>query len=240
MAAASLIDGFQTLNVRDDSDEIQEHATCLPFNPGPDSGISSQRLDRVDRYLFRLFDKYSDGSMDSKWAKSKDAEESKFKYDKDVFERKDRHEAARALNRHLYWSGGSDDEDNFVSWSSSLLVVLQYAHYRASRCDFREMFLCAVDTNLLPSKVFMRDMDLLAAFSRFDNSDGRDTLLGLQCLRQKKHMHYNGSYYFGEYLSQGALRIEHCCGIVPMAAIINTGLYTLRRELGDPATTKER
>lgn len=240
MATESLINSFQILDVKDDSDEIEQHNTCLPFNPGPDSGISPRRLERVDRYLFRLFDKNSDGSTDCKWVKSKDADKTRFQYDKDIFEREDLHEVAQALNKHLYWSGEADEEDNFVSWSSSLLVVLQYAHFRARRCDFREMFLCVVDTTLLPPKVFMRDMDLLAAFSRYDNSLGCDTLPGLQCLRQKRHAQYRGVYYFGEYLSQGALRIEHCCGIVPMARITDTGLYVLKEELADPTTTKER
>jgi hypothetical protein len=242
MATTSLIENFQNLAVKDESDELQQHGTCLPFNPGPDSGISPRRLERVDRYLFRLFDKNSDGYTDCKWVKSKDADKTRFQYDKDIFEREDRHEVAQALNEHLYWSGEAYEEDNFVSWSSSLLVVLQYAHFRARRCDFREMFLCVVDTTLLPPKVFMRDMDLLAAFSRYDNSPSymQKTLPKLQSLRRKKHREYSGSYYFGEYLSQGALHIENCCSIVPIAHIIDTGLYVLKEELADPTTIKEK
>jgi hypothetical protein len=239
MATESLVNSLQTLDVKDDSDEIQQHNTCLAFNPGPDSGISPRRLERVDRYLYRLFDKNSNGSTDCKWVKSRDADKTRFQYDKDIFEREDRHEVAQALNRHLYWSGEADEEDNFVSWSSSLLVVLQYAHFRARRCDFREMFLCVVDTTLLPPKVFMRDMDLLAAFSSYDNSGREDTLPSLQCLRQKGHAHYRGVYYFGEYLSQGAVHIQNCCSIVPMAHIIDTGLYTLKEELAHPTTTTD-
>ena len=240
MATASLIENFQSLVVKDDSDTIQAHAKCLPFKPWPDFGISPRK---VDRYLFRLFDKRSDGSMDSIWVKSRDAKQTRFHYDKDIFEREDRDEAAQALRRHLQWKGQPGEEDNFVSWSSSLLFVLQYAHYRARHfpnSDFREMFLCVVDTTLLPPKVFMRDTDLLMAFSRYDNSGGNDTLQGLQLLRQKRHAQYNGFYDFGEYLSQGALRIEKCCRIVSMADIRDAGLYTLREELESAVTTKEK
>ena len=246
MATTSLIENFQALKVRDGSNDAQRQAICLPFNPGSDFGIPSERRGKVDRYLFRVFDEYSDGSTDSIWAKSRDANhhpEPRANSYKDIFARDDRCEAAQALRRHLQWDGGSYEEDNFVSWSSSLLVVLQYAHYRARRfCDgnFESVFLCVVDTTLLPPMSFMRDMDLLTAFSRYDDlSSGIKTLPQLQSLRQRKHREYTGSYYFGEYLSQGALRIEDRCRIMPMQDIIDAGLYTLREELKPPATGAE-
>jgi hypothetical protein len=40
-------------------------------------------------------------------------------------------------------------------------------------------------------------------------------------------------YYFGEYLSQGALKIKDRCQIVPAQAIIDRGLYGLRHEFED-------
>lgn len=85
MTTTSLIENFQTLAVKDDSDGTQPHSTCLPFNPGPDFRISQGK---VDRYLFRLYDKHSDGSMNDKWVKSKDADKAKFQCNKDVFERR--------------------------------------------------------------------------------------------------------------------------------------------------------
>jgi hypothetical protein len=242
MAATNLIENFQNLNIKDKTSETPPYATCLPFNPKPDSGISPSSFGQVDRYLFRLFDRYSDGYTDNKWVKSRDAVNTNFHFDKDVFATKDRSRAAEALRRHLQWNGRPEEEDNFVSWSSSLLVVLQYAHYRAHQFwgnNFAPMSLCIVDTTLLPPSVFMRDMDLLAAFSRHDKSSGYDRLPALQALRQKKHAQYSGYYYFGEYLSQGALRIENRCSMVSMADIIDAGLYTLREELQYPMTKKE-
>jgi hypothetical protein len=244
MATTSLIENFQNLAVKDESDEAQPHATCLPFNPGPDSGISPGWHMQVDRYLFRLFDRCSDGSTDETWVKSRDASQNRFNYDRDVFERQDRGEAAQALRRHLQWVGPPEKEDNFVSWTSSLLVVLQYAHYRAHRFwdeNFKKLFLCVVDTTLLPPMVFMRDTDLLTAFSKYDNSPScmKKTLPKLQSLRRKKHREFSGSYYFGEYLSQGALRIEGCCSILSMQDIIDAGLYTLKEELKLPTAENE-
>lgn len=89
--------------------------------------------------------------------------------------------------------------------------------------------------------VFMRDMDLLTAFSQYDTSPSymQKTLPKLQSLRRRRHRNYSGSYYFGEYLSQGALRIEGCCSIISMQDIIDAGLYTLKDELRFPEVKEE-
>jgi hypothetical protein len=165
--------------------------------------------------------------MDGKWVKSKDADKARFQYDKDVFERGDRHGAAKALRRHLQWQGQPDEEDNFVSWSSSLLLVLQYAFYRKAFFadhNLKDMRLCVVDTTKLPEGVFLSDMVLIEAFSQYDpDLTDPKRLSKLKTLRQSQ-------YYFGEYLSQGALYIEECCAIVSMDSIIANGLYDLRGE----------
>ena len=107
MATASLTEDFGTLtlNVENNSSETQQDAKCLPFSSGPDSGIITNGLGQVDRYLFRLFDKHSDGSMDSKWVKSRDANQARFHHKKDIFAWKNRERAAQALRRHLQWTG---------------------------------------------------------------------------------------------------------------------------------------
>ena len=224
MATTSLIENFQSLAVKDDSDTTQAHARCLPFKPWPDFGISPRK---VDRYLFRLFDKRSDGSMDSIWVKSRDAKQTRFHYDKDIFSREDRKEAAQALRRHLQWEGQPTKEDNFVSWSSSLLLVLQYAFYRKALFPghkLEDMQLCVVDTAKLPDGVFLSDTVLMEAFSEYDlDLTNPKSLPRLKTLRQSP-------YYFGEYLSQGALYIEECCAIVSMDSIVANGLYDLREE----------
>ncbi|GAB7325365.1 hypothetical protein MBLNU13_g09405t2 [Cladosporium sp. NU13] len=229
MATTSLVESFQTL-------QIKAHS-CLPFNPGPDFGIASERLAQVDRYLFRLFDQRSDGSMDGIWVKSRDAKQNRFHYDKDVFEREDRREAAQALRRHLQWEGQPKKEDNFVSWSSSLLLVLQYAFYRKAIYPdhkLEDMQLCVVDTTKLPDGAFLSDTVLIEAFSQYDyDPTNRKSLPYLKTLRQSQ-------YYFGEYLSQGALYIEECCAIVSMDSIVSNGLYDLREEFQVAAQSSDQ
>lgn len=228
MATTSLIENFQSLDVADDADGDQPDPTCLPFNPGRDFDSVQEKLSRVDRYLFRLFDKHSDGSTNHVWVKSRDAENSRPTGDIDIFARDDRGAATQALRRHLQWHSQSDkEEDNFVSWTSSLLLVLQYAFYRSKRfgdIDFAKMFICVVDTSLLPDRVFINDMALIEAFAPYDPTKYK-SLPGLKKLRERE-------YYFGEYLSQGALRIEGCCSIASMRHIIDDGLAFLRPEFG--------
>jgi hypothetical protein len=169
--------------------------------------------------------------MDNIWVESRDADLTRMNSQIDIFARADRDVAAQALRRHLQWDGKPHEEDNFVSWTSSLLLVLQYAFYRVqhyANLDFAEMNICVVDTSLLPARVFISDMALIEAFSRYDSTRHK-SLAGLKALRQSK-------YYFGEYLSQGTLSIEGCCSVVSMRQIINDGLGLLRPEFLDAET----
>ncbi|KAM3430295.1 hypothetical protein MY4824_007769 [Beauveria thailandica] len=123
------------------------------------------------------------------------------------------------IHRHLQWWRG--DDDNLVSWTSSLLFALVYIfHLRANeshRSDFHDISLCVIDTRGLPDEVFIRDMDLVAAF--------REEHLPLQKFERMRRV-----YYFGEYLTQGALKIEGRCQIIPAQLIIENGLCDLRPE----------
>ncbi|KAL5330966.1 hypothetical protein ACEPPN_000493 [Leptodophora sp. 'Broadleaf-Isolate-01'] len=49
-------------------------------------------------------------------------------------------------------------------------------------------------------------------------------------LEDFKGLRLKKDWYFGEYLSQGALKIEDKCQIVSAQAMIDRGLYDLRRE----------
>lgn len=79
---------------------------------------------------------------------------------------------ASMLNWHLRWSGKPEDPDNLVSWTSSLLFVLQYIFYRHTRWKDRssldKIYLCVIDTVSFPNGVFLRDIDLIYAYRSFD------------------------------------------------------------------------
>jgi hypothetical protein len=54
-------------------------------------------MGQVDRYLYRLYDKRSDGSMDNIWVESRDADLTRMNSQIDIFARADRDVAAQAL-----------------------------------------------------------------------------------------------------------------------------------------------
>ncbi|KYG42416.1 hypothetical protein M433DRAFT_26903 [Acidomyces richmondensis BFW] len=198
---------------------------ALPFGILPSSHI---QVGNVNRYLFRVFDEISEGFNDKIWVRSRDARLSKHNWDIDIFARQDRVNIALMLSRHLWWEGKNDEEDNLVSWSSSLLVVLQYAFYRHRHygIDLSAIFICVVDTSKLPKNVFVQDMNLIRKFSPLNSRLAR-----MQDLRLSKH-------YYGEFLSQGELRIEGHCSIVSIEDIINVGLMRLRPEFEGFETRK--
>ncbi|OAQ99587.1 hypothetical protein LLEC1_02937 [Akanthomyces lecanii] len=137
----------------------------------------------------------------------------------DVFRRSDKAQTAEMINQHLRWWRGR--EDNLVSWTSSLLFALVYIfHLHANTGDgsnFEDIFLCVADTHKFPDHVFIRDMDLVEAFQ-----DEDEDLRDFGQLRQR--------YYFGEYLTQGALKIEGRCKIVSAQRMVESGLYRIRPE----------
>ncbi|KAL8901358.1 MAG: hypothetical protein Q9207_005237 [Kuettlingeria erythrocarpa] len=129
------------------------------------------------------------------------------------------------LNNHLQWKSG--DTDNFVSWTNSLLFALQYIFFRRARdkLNMEDIFLCIIDTTSFPKGVFLKDLDLIHAYSAYDPA-----LAKFEDLRNRKHALYTGSFYFGEYLSQGALKVEGNCSIVSAQDMIEQGLLRLQTE----------
>jgi hypothetical protein len=193
----------------------------LLFCPSGDKAWLQEKFDDIPRYLFRVFTPKSCGTTDRSWTKSMDARRATEKSRVDIFARENNGQVARMLHRNLRWWEGS--EDNFVSWTSSLLFALVYIfHLHANSRDgsaLDDIFLCIIDTSKFPKAVFLRDMDLIQVYLSFDAD-----LMDFKGLRSKKDM------YFGEYLSQGALEIEGKSQIVSAQAVIDQGLYALRRE----------
>ncbi|KAK0619423.1 hypothetical protein B0T14DRAFT_208177 [Immersiella caudata] len=213
----NVLDGLQGLSLDPER---------LLFCPTGDKHLLLQKFDDIPRYLFRVYSPMSRGTTDNHWAKSMDARQCGSNRSLDIFARSDSG-VAGMINRHLRWMQGS--QDNLVSWTSSLLFAIIYIFYlHASSRDgsaFDDIYLCIVDTTGFAKGVFLRDMDLIRAYSKFN-----EDLQRFEDLRSKQHRAYSGSYYFGEYLSQGALRIEDNCQIVSAQAMIVTGLYNLHPE----------
>lgn len=219
MAFEALANQVQDLNLAE--------AECLPFRPTEDMVRTLGKLDDIPRYLFRVFTPRSYGMTDRTWTKPIDAINAAADCKTDLFARVDKHKVAGMIYSHLKWLEG--DNDNLVSWTSSLLFALVYIfHLRANtrdRSTFDNIHLCIIDTTCFTDGVLIRDMDLIRAYRSFDSN-----LKDFEVLRSKKHRVWSGYFYFGEYLSQGALRIEGQCEIVSAHKIIDAGLYDLLPE----------
>lgn len=211
MAAEDLIVAYEALS-------LSESREYLLFRPNNEKAWLRETFKDTPRYLFRVFTPRSAGMTDHLWTKSMAARNGKKNSTIDVFARDNDTGVADMLNTHLRW--WKHFEDNFVSWTSSLLFALVYIfHLHANlgdRSAFEDIYLCIIDTTKFSQGVFLRDMDLIKAYSQFN-----EKLAEFEVLRSKPH------WYFGEYLSQGALKIEDKCQIVSAQKMINRGLYNL-------------
>ena len=119
-----------------------------------------------------------------------------------------------------------------MSWTSSLLFALQLIAYRNGASEdqlsnLETIKLCVIDTTKFPNGgkgVFLRDLDLIEAFAPFDDTR-KDNLTDFLHLRQ------GGKYYFGEYLSQGSLKVEGNIRVVSAQDLLNKGMHRLRPDL---------
>lgn len=99
-------------------------------------------------------------------------------------------------------------QDNFVSWTSSLLFAIQFIYYRhlspRDRSCLAGIKLYIIDTTQFPRGTFICNLDLIDVFCVSENS-----------LSDFRSMRNRPNYYFGEYLSQGSLKIENTCQVIP-------------------------
>ena len=133
-------------------------------------------------------------------------------------------EAAELLNAHLWWQPRHEGECNLMSWSSSLLFLLQYGLHRHSKDHDRpglsDVHLLTLDTRQFPKGTFIQDLEAIKAFGGYMYSEDHQNLRNLQNLRMSE-------YYFGEYLSQGRLDISERCSQTSMKQLIDMGLFKL-------------
>lgn len=212
MTLDTLSEGFSSLNLDD--------STCLVFDP------SRANTDDIPRYLMRIASLQSAGENGTTWMRSHNAHRRMGNFTVDIFQEDDE-AAAAMLNRHLRWEVR---DDNLVSWTSSQLDAIQYMLYLHTKKKLSPLSirLYVVDTSDLPSHVFVRDMDLIQVY------DGVDSELDdFRRLRQRQHRTLRGYYYFGEYLSQGSLKIEGHCQVVTLAALLQNDLDVLQPLFND-------
>lgn len=207
----------------------------LLFNPRGDAGLTRDVLCNIPRYLFRIVSPLSGGETDGIWMRSEAASRNMSSSREDIFfglNFEKRETIARTINVHLRWLLTDDFEGNFVSWSSSLLYVLQFIYYRhlnrRDKSSLEEIKLYVIDTEKFPPGTFIRDLDLINAFYKFDDHPPTKNLRNFRRLRG------TSGYYFGEYLSQGSLKIEGKYQMISAKSLFDANrLRRLQPEFGD-------
>lgn len=133
--------------------------------------IEGPPFEDIPRYLFRAFDskgsgKTEDNILASTMSMLGNSEGSKV----DILSL-DTHSALEMLYNHLIKDcfGGSAS-DNLMSWSSSLMCVIQYAIWRShiGSLSPAEVRICVIDAAIFPPGQFVRDLTLLKAFNNME------------------------------------------------------------------------
>lgn len=141
----------------------------------------------------------------------------------------DKARIARQLDQHF--RDRETDDDNFVSWTSSLLVALTYIHtavLKSPKRSLESINMLIADTWAYPKGVFIRDIEVIKAFASYSTSD-----YDLVSLHGDRHF---TRHYAAEYLSQGSLsmltrpggRNAHSTIMLPIKPLLKAGLASLR------------
>ncbi|KAL9103067.1 MAG: hypothetical protein Q9163_001865 [Psora crenata] len=123
-------------------------------------------------------------------------------------------EAKELLEKHFLWHYSPEDE--FISWTSSLLWALQHAIRKQDYYGQRDTCICVLDTSNLSKACIYPATTLLRVYKI--SSEGK-----------LQHEYYNA-----EYLAHSTVRCANNQAVaVPLQALINHGLYGLLPELND-------
>ncbi|EEU34828.1 uncharacterized protein NECHADRAFT_88411 [Fusarium vanettenii 77-13-4] len=202
----------------------------LFYPPGASSAARSIEwpFNDIQRYLFRAFDSKSSGRNDdnvvaSTMSKFGTPERSKI----DILSL-GTHNASEMLYKHLNKGCfNGEASDNLMSWSSSLMFVIQYAIWRShiGNLSPTEVRICAIDTSMFPPGQFARDMSLLKAYHNTGLSEDQERFFRFRL--------GNSEYDNGEYLSQGLVNHGGRSCTFSLQDLVEAGLYELYPEFGD-------
>ena len=121
--------------------------------------------------------------------------------------------AQAKLRKHLSWAIHNDDE--FISWTSSLLWALQFAVRKTKFSAEHELRVCVLDTSRFITGTFLSASHLIQTFGLAAFSD---------CTVE---------YHTTTYLAHGSLNVQNCSRTVSLACLRENGLFDLLPELED-------
>ena len=121
--------------------------------------------------------------------------------------------AKAQLLQHLVWTKFIDDE--FISWTSSLLWALQFAVRKTKMSTEHELRVCVLDTSKFHTSTFFSAPHLIQYFGLSESSAIID------------------EYHTTTYLAQGSLDVRNCSSTVSLACLRENGLFDLMPELDE-------
>lgn len=125
------------------------------------------------------------------------------------------------------------EECSLVSWSSSLLFALQYGlhrHYNRSKDGSRleNIHILVIDTEELDNNLFVNDREIIQVLAPHHDAKYPGDFNTLQTIKDLRN---RGDLYFGEYLTQGSLKIAGHSSQVDFQTLVNLGLFDILPEL---------
>ncbi|SPJ85019.1 uncharacterized protein FTOL_10923 [Fusarium torulosum] len=196
----------------------------------PDNTDGSWTYADLPRYLFRAYDAKSPGiNTRSVIASCQSAVGSPAHSSLDVLSLPPQ-KAAESLWKHLTKNRPAyDNTDNFVSWSSSFMFVIQHAIWRSEvrQMPASDLQICVVDTRDFPHGQFARDMWLLRKYRDLMVDRPEEAFFDFRLGRPE---HDNG-----QFLSQGAINLGNKACVFSLQDLMSSGLSSLYPQFkGDP------
>lgn len=197
--------------------------TCSP------RPVSSSYQEETPRYLFRTFDGRSSG-LNNETIIASQASKEKMPNSRVDFLSLDMTTKAELLHRHLDRRPYSraTSSYNLVSWTTSLLFVIQCAvwRHRTSKNSpgLDSIFICAVDTEKFPRGQFAQDKQMIRTCKDAASSEAQ-SFFDFRMNRPE--------YYNGEYLSQGSLNYSGRGRVVSLRTLMESGLLYMYPEFDE-------
>lgn len=177
------------------------------------SQLSRQASSGIPRYLYRVYSVMmgdsnvlnSDVGFASAAARNNDCHPSLADMQYGVAQAK--------LRKHLAWTKYNFTDDEFISWTSSLLWALQFAVRKTTKSAEHELKLCVLDTSRFHTGTFLPAPQLIHDFGLSESND------------------ITNAYHNTEYLVHGSLNVRNCSSTVSLACLRECGLFDLMPEL---------
>lgn len=202
------------------------------FYPRTSNDIDLTNPKTIPPYLFRVFDMKSSGNNDEEvMASSIHASQVRTSGVNDLLGMEDV-KATRLLSYHIdhKWRRKYDDQDNLVSWTSSLLYAVQYATYRKHHLRLKnaDINICMVQTSQFPQRQFVRDIESLKKYLPIAKDLEEEVEKGF------RRRLYQPDFYNGEYFSQGVLNHAGRSCVVSLEQLEDAGIFKLYPALENP------